>query len=487
MDMDEDDKLDCSVVLLSEIKSEKRPRMCLKPDCEKRLVFPLNDLIVRCLLCHGCYHPACAGALNNKLGDWLNLMKDVQIREEWKFICEFCKKDLCLFSRLNSRMDSFSSDLKEFDERTSINNGKFVSRFENVEVKLLQIEKTISVLKDVIPQIEKISDTQNQEKEIISKELDELKMNNAFYTKNIAENNDIAKKIEMKVDQINFVSTKINEEINDESNLPWNTVVKKNKKKLKSFPVVMQLSEDKTMEELKGKMTEKFDPREVHVAKTFVTKNNTLVAVCTDEEAQQKFAEIAKKDYSELCEVQTPEKKIRRIKALNIEIWTNFNDLTNELIQQNIRNANVFLNEAKVVNFMKAYRNGKESESRIHVVFEVDETTFEQAINYGKIKYLYQEVRIVDGFTVGKCFKCLSFDHVATKCPTPDVKVCFKCGENHLLKDCNANDYKCINCMRANLEIKSANKLDINHSVNSIECKCYQRKYNFLFSHTKIR
>ena len=223
------------------------------------------------------------------------------------------------------------------------------------------------------------------------------------------------------------------------------------------------------------------------MTKIITTGKNKIVAVCDNEDDQKKFADVAKKKFSKLCNVETPDRKNRRIKAMNIEIWTKYEEMSAEEIEKRIKEANVSLAQAKyckVLSFKKAKFNGQESDSRINVFIEVDEVTYELLITRGKITYMYQEIRIVDGFTVGRCFNCLSFDHPKKDCKV-EAKTCFNCGEDHLRKDCKENEPVCINCVRANREIKSGKKLDTKHSVSDHDCPCYVRKYNFLVSKIK--
>jgi len=70
---------------------------------------------------------------------------------------------------------------------------------------------------------------------------------------------------------------------------------------------------------------------------------------------------------------------------------------------------------------------------------EVDAKTYDGAMNHGKNKYLYQEPRIVDGFTLGRCYNCLSLNHKKEDCPVKEVKTCFNCGGDHIRKDCTWN------------------------------------------------
>lgn len=470
-DSDDDDeaKLDQSVILISEIKYVK-PLICVNGNCKKKTVFNDKDLIVRCLMCHGSYHPECVGI--EKIIQWKDLMTSLKNREEWKYVCEFCRKDLRLLVRIRTLITETNIAVISNQEASENKTSKIVSKIDILESSQEKIERKIDRMNEKLSVIEK-----NINEKSIENDMGDIKLANSLYLSKISESNERTKSIEEKVDVIKSMNKKIHAE-NEEL-----TEFKRKKKKPKSYSVVLQTTADKTIDDLKEKMVKNYDPREVNVSRTFKMGNKKLVAVCEDEDEQRKFANYARNKYSDICEVKMPARMNRRIKALNIEIWTKFEDLSIEQIEKNVKEANIFLDQCKILKYMKARKNGQQVDNIIHIVIEVDESTYENVINNGRIRYLYQEIKVVDGLTVGKCYHCLSLDHPYKDCPKKnEERTCYNCGDNHKRKDCTAKQPICVNCYRANKEIKSGKKIDIHHNVNDFECPCYKRKHNFLNS-----
>jgi hypothetical protein len=73
-------------------------------------------------------------------------------------------------------------------------------------------------------------------------------------------------------------------------------------------------------------MIKDYATNETHVTRIISAKNK-LIAVCENEVEQKKFANHVALKFSELCEVELPDRENRRIKALKIEIWTKLEDL----------------------------------------------------------------------------------------------------------------------------------------------------------------
>jgi hypothetical protein len=472
---DESSKLDQSVVFVNEVK-EKQPK-CTNQECSTPFKFKTSELIVRCLHCQGCYHPSCAKLEHLEL--FLGFMNSQTNREHWRYVCEFCKREV----HTNVRVKQLAISLVESVE----NNHKWLSgkttlmekKLESFEAWQNTIEKSLNGTSSSLNSIEKKMEIIPKEQEKVILGINEITMNNAFCNNKFLNTCEITKSIEEKVDSINFATKKIMSEDG------WNLVQNKKKKNQPSYSAILKAKPNNTVDELKKQMIQNFVSNEVNVTKIFSAGKDKLIAVCRNEEDQRNFVDVAKQKFGGICEVTTPDKKNRRIKALNIEIWTDFNDLSNEEIEKHVKEENVFLAQAatcKVLNFKKARINGKEVDSRVHIFIEVDAKTFEIAMEHGKIKYLYQEPRIVDGFTVGRCYNCLSFNHKKEACPAKDKKTCFNCGGEHLRNECKQINPTCVNCMRANAEIKSGKKLDINHSVSDYKCPCYVRKLNFLAS-----
>ncbi|CAG9804341.1 unnamed protein product [Chironomus riparius] len=473
---EENSRLDISVICVSEMQVNKQP-YCSNDVCKRKEVFPLNDLIVKCIHCQGCYHPQCAGI--EEFEHWQKFMMSIKNREDWKFVCEFCKKEIHLIVRTKELVKSL---IDSVCNNHSLTFGKVLTtaaKVEKLELNHENVEKSLIGISDKLTVINGKVDLLPEEQQKIEKSIGEFCVNNAFYTSKVTDCNERSKTIESKVDKINFIAKKYQDE-------EWKTVTNK-KKNRPLFSVVLKTNPQNNVGTLKEEMLKNYVPNEVNVAKIINAGDDKLIAVCENENEQQKFAEVAKKKYGNICEITVPDKKNRRFKVLNVEIWSNFDDLLNESIEEVVKQENIYLDQAKtckVIKFMKARISGKQVDTKIHFIVEVDEKSYDLAMSKGRIKYRYQEPRIVDGFIVGKCFNCFSFNHVKKDCKSL-VKTCFNCGEDHHVKDCKENKPSCINCKRANEEIKSGKKFDINHSMNDFECPCYLRKYNYLMSMVK--
>lgn len=476
MSDDSDDENNKSVILISEV-SHKELLECKNKQCKKSTIFENNSLIVKCHNCLGCYHPHCVGM--DGINHWLEFMKSPMNREYWQYSCENCIKQVQTMVRIKELAlllsDAVASNHKAIDNKAS----KIAAQVEILDVGQIRIEKSVAVLSNKLSSLDQKIDVIPKEQEKVTKEMNEISMNNAFYGNKFTEMYKNTKEIEKKIDSIDFMTKKMTHEDG------WNLVQNKKKKSPPSYSTVLKIKANKTVDDLKKQMIQNYTPNEFNVTKVITAGKGKMIAICENEEDQKKFADAATEKFNDICEVMIPDKKNRRIKALNVEIWAKFEDLSKEEIEKHIKDENVFLDQAqicKVVNYKKAWFKGKEIDNKIHIFMEVDANTYDVAMNHGKIKYLYQEPRIVDGFTLGRCYNCLSLNHKKEACPVKEMKTCFNCGGDHIRKDCNQANPTCVNCMRANKEISTGKKLDINHSVTDFGCACYIRKLNYLSS-----
>lgn len=475
---DSDDEQNKSVICLTEVSDKKMTLVCKNTSCTTPENFEKGGLIVKCQNCHGVYHPRCADM--DEMEKWIGFMNSCKNRKNWNYTCEFCKHEVKAIFKVNELLKSISTMIQE---NHSLMNGKITtlaSKVEKMEGNYENQEKSMNVIKINLNKVQSKFEGLPEELTSMKNEIGEISKNSTVCNSKISENNERSKVIEEKINDVKSATSILAE---DEK---W-TKVENKKKKSASFAVVLQTNPDKSVGELKEQMEKNYVSNEINVTKIVTSGKNKIVAMCESLEEQKHFADIAQKKFGGICNVTTPERKNRRIKVLNIEVWAKFEDLSVNEIEKRMKEENIVLAQAKackVLSFKKARYNGQEINNRIHVFMEVDEDVYEALIKHGKIKYLYQEPKVVDGFTVGRCYNCLSFNHPKKDCNSK-VKTCFNCGGDHIRKECKASETICVNCVRANLEIKSGKKLNIKHSVNDLACPCYVRKYNFLMSRFK--
>lgn len=101
-------------------------------------------------------------------------------------------------------------------------------------------------------------------------------------------------------------------------------------------------------------------------------------------------------------------------------------------------------------------------------IFTVGEKAAEKLLDAGKLRIGWVICRVRVRTTVVRCFKCLGFGHLASKCSGPDRRAaCFRCGESgHKGKECTAAEC-CIVC-------KTGNVQDTGHKLGSGRCKTFR-------------
>ena len=333
---DENSRLDISVICVSELQVHKRP-FCSNDECKKKEDFPLNDLIVKCIHCQGCYHPQCAGI--EEFEHWEKFMNSTKNREDWKFVFEFCKKEIHLIVRTKELVKSLIDNVSNNHKLTIGKVLTTAAKVEKLEANHEKVEKSLIGINDRITVLNGKVDLLPEEQQKIEKSIGDICVNNAFYTSKITDCNERSKTIESKVDKINLIAKKNQDD-------EWKTVTHK-KKNRQLFSVVLKTNPQNNVGTLKEEMLKNYVPSEVSVAKIINAGDDKLIAVCENENEQQKFVEVAKKKYGNLCEITVPDKKNRKFKVLNVEIWSNFEDLSNESIEEIVRKENVYLDQAK--------------------------------------------------------------------------------------------------------------------------------------------
>ena len=102
---------------------------------------------------------------------------------------------------------------------------------------------------------------------------------------------------------------------------------------------------------------------------------------------------------------------------------------------------------------------------------EMDEQADFKLVKKGIIKLGLGNCRVRLQATPLRCFRCLAYGHIASKCEGPDrSKLCFKCGmENHKADDCRGK-LRCFLCKSAKLKGK-----ELNHFPGSRKCSEFRK------------
>lgn len=187
-------------------------------------------------------------------------------------------------------------------------------------------------------------------------------------------------------------------------------------------------------------------------------KNKETSATLKDE-VTQKLGE----DYS----VKALPLKNPRFKIINMS-----EKLSEDIIIENIKKQNDFINKNAEFKVIKMLETKKGRYTEYCAIIETDANSFDRIIQNEKISIGWDRCKVYEHIFVSRCFKCLGFSHAAKDCNR--TQACINCGGEHNKKDCTVNEPNCVNCSWA---VKNLNiKLDTKHSSLSIICPVLQKR-----------
>ena len=417
-------------------------KTCGNEKCRKNKVIGDDEDYVKCENCHGFYHLVdCSDIKSVKsVKEFMRVPGD---KMKFKFYCDFCNNENAVTVLKNEMVE-------RFDELSSVVNA---IRIKLEKMDNLNHKKFIDLTK-------------------VEQEIERISLNTADTNSKVKDNSDRTIEMEKKLDTVQFEAKKLNANALENQ---WITVAKKSKKK-PDYAVVLKPNDNKSRLDITKALCAQVSPLEVKIDTTINATKEKLIVVCENQDEQQKMADIVRNKLNDVCSGSVPEKKNPRIKILQVEIMCKVEDLNHDLIIANLKRENGILNNAtvlKIIKIIKAKKFGKELDNIVNILLEIDSDTYNFVMADGKVKYQFRALRVVDGILVGKCYKCLSFNHLGKDCQLN--KACFKCGEDHIAKDCNSVIMSCINCKRAN---EQGAKYDLKHDANDLNCPCFLRKYS---------
>jgi len=288
---------------------------------------------------------------------------------------------------------------------------------------------------------------------------------------------DLVRSVNLKVD---FLKDEISQmKLKEATNVSWASMAKDwNKKISKPVMIINSKNDELNSGELKKMMKQSLKNENVEIINTMPAKKNKgLVVVCENEEEKKKVFNLVQQKMNN-CEVKEPVKNSPRVKILNVELEDDENNA--KFIIDELKKRNKIFDDVSgiekivfVTSIPRKY-NGKIVANKYNIICSVDSATYNKLIDMQRIKFGYQQCRVVDGTHVTRCFKCFGFFHKSTECPKNDENICIKCGGvNHKKDDC-INEMKCNNCVEFKKKNKATN-IDVNHLITDTKCPCYQK------------
>lgn len=178
-------------------------------------------------------------------------------------------------------------------------------------------------------------------------------------------------------------------------------------------------------------------------------------------------------------EVKVPQKKVPKLKIVNIEkkLLENSNDEYGEFIEKLVLQNSISTEQGKSnIKVISTYED-KRRKSNVAIV-QTDENVYNQIAKKEVLFIGWRKCRYFEHVNVVQCYKCWRFGHMARECRSSQV-ICPKCSGNHRLEDCDREVEICVNCKHAKEVLKIPN-IDYNHTAFNRKCDAYKRIFEQL-------
>lgn len=268
---------------------------------------------------------------------------------------------------------------------------------------------------------------------------------------------------------------KVDEKIDDNK---WVEVKnkKKNKNQRKSTVIVTPRVKATSREQLRKSLKERINSDDFDIAGISNAPSNGVAITCDDPEKCNKLINEIENKMPQEVSVSMPKILNPRVKVLRLHDADEDDNKLAEILKD--KNPSLEGAELKIIKREDVKINGRIIENVSNVIIEVSPKIHKEIMSAGKLKHVWEIVRVVDHVHVKRCYNCVAYNHNASVCRNETH--CGKCSENHKTSECNSNIEKCINCVRANARMHSTGhtkfSIDVNHSAWSNKCESYRRK-----------
>lgn len=231
--------------------------------------------------------------------------------------------------------------------------------------------------------------------------------------------------------------------------------------------IVIKPKTGKNASETKKLLSKKVKPSNFRVKDIYTRKDGSILVDVQDHSAMLKLKETIEKELCDHCEVEVSDTLKPTLKIVGINEEMNEDELKTTLIENNEVMENVKHFKVKSI-----VAKDKENNDNFDAIIEVDAITFHKVLKQKKIMYGWERCQVVDALDVVQCYKCCGFNHKSVKC-TARKEACPRCAGEHLIRECNSSEVKCINCERSKLN--GDKDADSNHCAWSERCPLYMR------------
>ena len=219
----------------------------------------------------------------------------------------------------------------------------------------------------------------------------------------------------------------------------------------------------------------------VAVSNTKMGRNGSLIIKCPNKDDVDKISVIAADKLSEKYVVKELPQLKPRVKVVGISGDELIKDdmLPNYIVNQN---KDLFSDTAacEVITW-SALKNKKGNNTsnkpantvRYQAIIQVDITAYNNILKNGYLIIGLDYCMVYDAVEIRRCFNCCGYHHFSKQC-SQRMPTCPRCAERHVVKDCNSENLKCVNCVVLNGRQKD--KVDVEHAAWDLaNCSAYQR------------
>lgn len=204
------------------------------------------------------------------------------------------------------------------------------------------------------------------------------------------------------------------------------------------------------------------------------TQSGKVVIGCAEKNDLNILTGELTKRLGENYRIKVSDKKMPKIKILDVEKEVIENESENDIVQMIKKQNELITKENTKMEIKKKITSDKDTGT---LIIEVDPETHKTLIEKIRIKLGWNRCRVYDCISVLKCYKCCGYHHFAKDCQ--NEQKCRKCAGNHLEKECHSLIKKCVNCTKMKEEYKIAD-IKTDHHANDPSCECYRRVINKL-------
>lgn len=385
--------------------------------------FVVSVKYIQCKNCVKQYHPSCVNikdAFNKFINECDNLF----------WFCDDCKGEWQLKSC--SVSDSSPSNIGE-----------------KLNTESLILKKEVECLK--------------REKDLLNKLLCELEYSNKLLKSQIsASERDV--NAEQNVSQTVLLSDQNSTTINNTNT--YSNVLKKSPNTKSAVLIIKSNDDSVSNEDVVKNVTQSVNPANLNICINGTRKIKNGVAVyCENELSLNTLKNSLDNKLGSQYSINEARKLNPRLLVKNVKLNEDLNSdaeiITNILSQNDL--GEFKSSDFKIITKLKYFNN-------YNIVIEVPSILRKLLITREYLWLGWKKCTVGDHLRILQCFKCSGFGHTEKQCKS-EVS-CVNCASDHTVKNCKAEESKCVNCVNYNKRHKF--NLSVKHSAKDSCCPVYK-------------